>query len=528
MTSRYRCVAKTSTVDESLFGHAKRGVPLRANSSQGFDVIQTKSQESSSSFGSARDLQKSGAKPGWSSASSVTNSAKRTSPAPTKVLTFREIQRMKQPASALSHDEIVAIRADRRETRELERTEGRVRRERMEQVELSRLDNKQSSETERLNQAQALATRTRAEILMDEALDEVKNMNQMMLYSKCVTIRDAQLEEKKHIKAEAQEEERRMDLMMELERVKALDEYERRDIARKEKLMSGAAVLMKQIEDRAKERQRQEELLDMDRQQMLREIQRMKLEEVEEIAKKREAGAALLADVAHANAAQQDRRRLVLQFEKEEEGRIAAYLAEKDKREMEVEVEKRQIAREKEMETARMRARQEKQADTAAELDELRAARVHEERERSFRLKERLAADRSIEINADLARAREHQKMLKLKALGDQAREERREFHKVIESQMRLERDDVSARAVQATARREHRETLQTQIALNSERRDREKREYQEEGDRLRFDIAAERAKLEAIKARKLLELRAGGIPDKYRTELAKKKIGAA
>ena len=36
------------------------------------------------------------------------------------------------------------------------------------------------------------------------------------------------------------------------------------------------------------------------------------------------------------------------------------------------------------------------------------------------------------------------------------------------------------------------------------------------------------RAKLEAIKARKLLELRAGGIPDKYRTELAKKKIGAA
>ena len=52
---------------------------------------------------------------------------------------------------------------------------------------------------------------------MDEQKDEVKNMNQMMLYSKCVTIRDAQLEEKKHIMAEAQEEERRMDLMMEIE-----------------------------------------------------------------------------------------------------------------------------------------------------------------------------------------------------------------------------------------------------------------------------------------------------------------------
>ena len=45
-------------------------------------------------------------------------------------------------------------------------------------------------------------------------------MNQMMLYSKCVTIRDAQIEEKKHIMEENEEEERRLDLMMELERIK--------------------------------------------------------------------------------------------------------------------------------------------------------------------------------------------------------------------------------------------------------------------------------------------------------------------
>jgi len=46
-------------------------------------------------------------------------------------------------------------------------------------------------------------TKTKAQFMMEEQLDEVKNMNQMILYSKCVTIRDAQLEEKKHIKAEA-------------------------------------------------------------------------------------------------------------------------------------------------------------------------------------------------------------------------------------------------------------------------------------------------------------------------------------
>lgn len=54
----------------------------------------------------------------------------------------------------------------------------------------------------------------------------MKNMNQMMLYSKCVTIRDAQIEEKKHMMLEAEEESRRLDLMMEIERLKALENYE--------------------------------------------------------------------------------------------------------------------------------------------------------------------------------------------------------------------------------------------------------------------------------------------------------------
>lgn len=54
----------------------------------------------------------------------------------------------------------------------------------------------------------------------------MKNMNKMMLYSKCVTIRDAQIEEKKHMMLEAEEESRQLDLMMEIERLRALENYE--------------------------------------------------------------------------------------------------------------------------------------------------------------------------------------------------------------------------------------------------------------------------------------------------------------
>ena len=54
-------------------------------------------------------------------------------------------------------------------------------------------------------------------------------MNQMMLYSKCVTIRDKQLDEKRNIIEQKLKEEEKMDLMMEIERLKALKFYEERE-----------------------------------------------------------------------------------------------------------------------------------------------------------------------------------------------------------------------------------------------------------------------------------------------------------
>ena len=55
-------------------------------------------------------------------------------------------------------------------------------------------------------------------------------MNQMVLYSKVVTIRDKQLEENKRLESEWIEELKKLDLMMEIERLKVLQEEEEREI----------------------------------------------------------------------------------------------------------------------------------------------------------------------------------------------------------------------------------------------------------------------------------------------------------
>ena len=61
-------------------------------------------------------------------------------------------------------------------------------------------------------------------------MDDVKHMNQMVLDSKVVTIRDKQLNENKRHEQEWIEEQKKLDLMMKIERLKILQEEEKREV----------------------------------------------------------------------------------------------------------------------------------------------------------------------------------------------------------------------------------------------------------------------------------------------------------
>ena len=105
-------------------------------------------------------------------------------------------------------------------------------------------------------------------------------MNQMMMYSKVVTVRDAQVQEKRYIHQEKEEEEAQLDTMMEIERLKALKMYEERNKARLEDQRKGAQVIIEQIKERQSQRIREEEQRDQERHFILKQIEAMKFEEV--------------------------------------------------------------------------------------------------------------------------------------------------------------------------------------------------------------------------------------------------------
>eukprot|EP00993_Chasmostoma_nieuportense_P000168 NODE_1153_length_1630_cov_41.399867_g1085_i0.p1 GENE.NODE_1153_length_1630_cov_41.399867_g1085_i0~~NODE_1153_length_1630_cov_41.399867_g1085_i0.p1 ORF type:complete len:490 (-),score=190.06 NODE_1153_length_1630_cov_41.399867_g1085_i0:69-1538(-) len=364
----------------------------------------------------------------------------------------------------------------------------------------------------------------RSRRMMDEESDEVKFMNKVVLYSKCVTIRDAQIEEKQAISSEKKEEQKRLDMMMEMERLKALKMYEEREQKRIEDRRKGAAVIRAQMEEREQERLRQLELKQQEQEAMLRHIDKMKEEDRREAGRKREASKRLMEDVALANAEQIRLKTRQRDTEMEEERRITEYLREKERREQDMAEEQDRTRAEKEREIARLRSMQERAQDKQAELDALRAKRAQESYERDWRRKERQEAEHAQQINRELSYARSAQKMEKEALLAEQAMIENEEFERIIAVQRLEDERERSRRVVEKDRRSKHALELKDQINHMSEIKRRERREFVEEGNKLKKEREQEAEKLERIRAEKLHHLEEQGVPAKYRNELCRKR----
>ena len=128
---------------------------------------------------------------------------------------------------------------------------------------------------------------SKAQKKLDEDLDDVKHMNQMVLYSKVVTIRDKQIKENKNLEQEWVEEQKKLDLMMEIERLKILKEEEEREEKKAAQRIKGKQVIIDQIQERTLHRMKEQELRDKERVQLLNNISKMKKEDEDQQEAKR-------------------------------------------------------------------------------------------------------------------------------------------------------------------------------------------------------------------------------------------------
>lgn len=146
------------------------------------------------------------------------------------------------------------------------------------------------------------------------------------------TIRDQQMADKERRDAMEAEYEKRMDIAMEIDRLKELSAREKQENTKLSKRISDRSVIIDQIEARKKNKILQEEAREQENKQMLQTIK--KYEEEDAVAlRKREANIAKSRiEVIKANKASIESKKNNKIREKEEVDMILAYQAKQDEK----------------------------------------------------------------------------------------------------------------------------------------------------------------------------------------------------
>lgn len=141
-----------------------------------------------------------------------------------------------------------------------------ARKEKMKKCDAVRESKMPQSELSLEQTMRAKGLLSKAQMQIDEQHDDVKGMNKMLFYAKVVTVRDKQLEESKQLEKEYIEEQKKLDLLMEIERLKGLFQEEDREKKRQEARLMGKQVIIDQIQERYQYRIKEGEMRDRERQ----------------------------------------------------------------------------------------------------------------------------------------------------------------------------------------------------------------------------------------------------------------------
>ena len=346
--------------------------------------------------------------------------------------------------------------------------------------------------------------------------DAVKIMDKMVLYAKIATIRDRQLDERKVMEDIYKQKENRLEVMMELERLKEIQFLQDREKELKRQRMQGAKIVIEQIKESDHERMKKREQQERERIQMLKAMEKLAEEDKRRQEDLRLRQKNQINEAVAANKIAQLAKQKKILEEKEEDLKILIFQREKDRQEEAILAEKKRIAAEKEVELQKLREKQKRSSDKQGELDAIRAKRAFEENERKERQKEeekKLEQQRIMEM---LVMENKKQKEAKEKILAEEAKKEKEEFNKRIMEQMKEMEKEKEIALKKKEDNLKNQEAILQQIAQKEELGKNSYQEKMEEGRKIKEKLDEYKKNLEAIRRQKIAELKSLNIKDKY------------
>lgn len=376
-------------------------------------------------------------------------------------------------------------------------------------------------EKEAITQAEELQQRYQQKRL--EENDEIKHLNELILEARCHAIRDEQIAEKKKLREEMFAENNRLDAMMEIDRIEAIQQQESIDRKRKEQRQAGAQQILDQIAVNESEKVLQEELKDAEARMMVEKQKQLQVQDLTEIQNRLLQQKELQEEIDLINETTRKNKAVRAAEEKMAELRVAQYQEKKDAEQKIREEQEAEVRRQKEIEIAKLRKAQERASDLAAERDALRAKRHEEFTEREYRRKVREELAKKQVMEAEMAAAREEQISAKRHLMAVQAARERAEFDKQLLEQKKEVERTVKANQLRSEDLRSYAKDVRSQIADREEKRIQERKAFFEETISKDKEIDEKNRQLEEVKKRKLQNLKESGVPEKYVYEVARR-----
>eukprot|EP01083_Nonionella_stella_P175073 608658_1 len=440
-----------------------------------------------------------------------------------------EFQRIMQTSQIMTNKELDSQLASLEVAREEKTKKARERMERMQKLEEERKNRKPELSDIQLEELKERGqVMDRAQRILNESHDQVKHMNQMVLYAQCVAIRDKQIDEKKQLKSKDKETEKHLDDIMEHERLAGIAREAAKEKKRGTDRREGAAVIVQQMKANKREKMLEQEKIAIEGRHMVEKIRALEAQDAADKALRLVEAKRVFAQVVEANQAQEEAKLRQKEMERTDDRRIAEYIKSRESREREHEEKLEAVKAEKELEIARLRAMQKKASDQQAELDSLRARRAQEEAERRWRKKEQDKVVARQQMLGDLAHAREMQWRERERNMKLEAHQEKKEFQKMVTAFQKQETELEEVDTREHTIRVGHSKGLKLQIEENERAKRSGRQEMLAEARRIREANDDEIRRLEQIKLEKLALLEKQNVPEKYRVELSRKKITIA
>jgi len=379
-------------------------------------------------------------------------------------ITSSELEKIKSGVVVRTAAEEERERARLRRDKEEREKTARARNNRMKDLERKAESKKVKSDLEVADVAKAEAIRRLAEDKIDKDNDMVRMLDSLGSRAIAFTVRDQQLKDKdQRDKAEAAYQ-RRMDMQMELERVKDLKRRNDEEKLRAVKREEDRKVINEQMDWRHTQKMLALEAKDRENAMVKANTERYLAEDREKARLRAIAIEKSKEEVRIANEAAIRKKREDREGEKKEVEDILFYQMQQDAKMRQRELDEMEVQNHKKEQQKKLLAEQERAQDNRGKMDEVRARRAMEEHERKARQKERDEA---------MKRRREDEELMKARALQAKQKRERevreKKQQEVEHLQMLNHVNKVAAREQSEKAKDnkgkdEHRRALMQQI----------------------------------------------------------------